>query len=70
MDEKHNRIIRIINSKMLQTCYSLIKSNLDNITLGTKDVTLFNNSLNLEQFNKTVVNLQEGKLNLALQDKS
>ncbi len=40
IDGKYNRIIRIINFKMLQICYLLIKSNPDNITPGTKDVIL------------------------------
>lgn len=60
-DGKHNGIIRIIDSKMLQTCYSLIKSNPGNMTPGTEDVTLFNDGLNLEWFNKTAVDLQEGR---------
>jgi len=32
------------------------------MTPGTEDVTLFNDSLNLEWFNKTVVDLQEDRL--------
>ena len=31
------------------------------MTPGTKDVTLFNDVLNLEWFNKTAVDLQEGR---------
>lgn len=58
-DGKFNGIIRIIDSKMLQTCYSLIKSNPGNMTPGTEDITL--DSINLDWFNKTAVDIREGR---------
>lgn len=58
-DGKYNGIIRIINSKMLQTCYSLIKSNPGNMTPGTEDITL--DGINLEWFDKTAVDILEGR---------
>jgi hypothetical protein len=59
MDGKYNGIIRIIDSKMLQTCYSLIKSNPGNMTPGTEDITL--DGINIEWFDKTAVDLLEGR---------
>jgi len=58
-DGKHNGIIRIIDSKMLQTCYSLIKSNPGNMTPGTEDITL--DGINIKWFNKTAVDILEGR---------
>jgi group II intron reverse transcriptase/maturase len=58
-DGKYNGIIRIIDSKMLQTCYSLIKSNPGNMTPGTENITL--DGLNLEWFDKTAIDLREGR---------
>ena len=58
-DEKYNGIIRIIDSKMLQTCYSLIKSNPGNMTPGTENITL--DGINIEWFNKTAVDILEGR---------
>jgi len=56
---KYNGIIRILDSKMLQTCYSLIKSNPGNMTPGTTDITL--DGLNTEWFDKTAKVLIEGR---------
>jgi group II intron reverse transcriptase/maturase len=58
-DGKYNGIIRIIDSKMLQTCYSLIKSNPGNMTPGTEDITL--DGINIEWFNKTATDIKEGR---------
>jgi retron-type reverse transcriptase len=59
MDGKYNGIIRIIKSKMLQTCYSLIKSNPGNMTPGTVDITL--DGINIEWFDKTAEDILEGR---------
>jgi len=56
---KFNGIIRIIDSKMLQTCYSLIKSNPGNMTAGTENITL--DGINLEWFNETATDIKEGR---------
>jgi group II intron reverse transcriptase/maturase len=58
-DGKYNGIIRIIDSKMLQICYSLIKSNPGNMTPGTEDITL--DGINLEWFDKTTIDILEGR---------
>lgn len=58
-DGKYNGIIRIIDSMMLQTCYSLIKSNPGNMTQATENITL--DGLNLEWFNKTAIDIREGR---------
>ncbi|KAG6887545.1 hypothetical protein C0995_014530 [Termitomyces sp. Mi166 len=58
-DGKYNGIIRILDSIMLQTCYSLIKSNPGDMTPGTEDITL--DGLNLEWFNKTAIDIREGR---------
>nr|AYM32748.1 hypothetical protein DXG00_000013 [Termitomyces sp.] len=59
MNGKYNGIIRIIDSTMLQTCYSLIKSNPGNMTPGTENITL--DGINLEWFNKTAIDIREGR---------
>lgn len=69
VDGKYNGIIRIIDSIMLQTCYSLIKSKPGNMTppLGptlpwggrTEDITL--DGINLEWFDKTAIDIREGR---------
>lgn len=56
-DGKYNGIIRIIDSKMLQTCYSLIKSNPGNMT--TENITL--DGINIEWFDRTAVEILEGR---------
>ena len=56
---KYNGIIRIIDSKMLQTCYSLIKSNPGNMTPGTEDITL--DGINVKWFDRTAVDILEGR---------
>lgn len=56
---KYNGIIRIIDSKMLQTCYSLIKSNPGNMTPGTEDITL--DGINVKWFDQTAVDILEGR---------
>jgi retron-type reverse transcriptase len=58
-DGRYNGIIRIIDSKMLQTCYSLIKSHPGNMTPGTEDITL--DGINIEWFDRTAVNILEGR---------
>jgi len=58
-DGKYNGIIRIIDSKMLQTCYSLIKSKPGNMTAGAESITL--EGLNLRWFEKTAKDIQEGR---------
>lgn len=58
---KYNGIIRIIDSKMLQTCYSLIKSNPGNMTTGNSNIKL--EDINLEWFDKTAKNIKEGRFN-------
>lgn len=58
-DGRYNGIIRIIDSKMLQTCYSLIKSNPGNMTPGTEDITL--DGINLGWFDKTAKDILEGR---------
>jgi retron-type reverse transcriptase len=58
-DGKYNGIIRIIDSNMLQTCYSLIKSNPGNMTSGTEDIKL--DGINTEWFNRTAVDILEGR---------
>lgn len=58
-DGKYNGIIRILNSKMLQTCYSLIKSNPGNMTAGTDKITL--DGINIEWFDKTAKDILEGR---------
>jgi group II intron reverse transcriptase/maturase len=56
---KYNGIIRILDSNMLQTCYSLIKSNPGNMTPGTENIPL--DGLNLEWFNITATDIKEGR---------
>jgi hypothetical protein len=56
---KYNGIIRILDSKMLQTCYSLIKNNPGNMTPVTENITL--DGINLEWFNITATEIQEGR---------
>ena len=58
-DGKFNGIIRIIDSMMLQTCYSLIKSKPGNMTPGTESINL--DSLDLEWIEKTTKDIQEGR---------
>nr|AYE93387.1 hypothetical protein C0993_000007 [Termitomyces sp.] len=58
-DGKYNGIIRIIDSKMLQTSYSLIKSNPGNLTPGTENTTL--DGINSEWFDRTAVDVLEGR---------
>jgi len=58
-DGKFNGIIRIIDSNMLQTCYSLIKSNPGNMTPGTENITL--DGINLNWFNTTATDIKEGR---------
>ena len=43
---KYNGIIRILDTNMLQTCYSLIKSNPGNMTPETENITLDGINLN------------------------
>jgi hypothetical protein len=62
-DGRYNGIIRIIDSKMLQTCYSLIKSNPGNMTPGTEDITL--DGINLKWFEKTAIDILEGRFKLS-----
>jgi group II intron reverse transcriptase/maturase len=56
---KYNGIIRILDSNMLQTCYSLIKSNPGNMIPGTENITL--DGINLEWFNMTATDIKEGR---------
>ena len=56
---KYNGIIRILDSNLLQTCYSLIKSNPGNMTPGTENTTL--DGINLEWFYKTATDIKEGR---------
>jgi group II intron reverse transcriptase/maturase len=56
---KYNGIIRILDSKMLQTCYSLITNNPGNLTAVTQNITL--DGLNLEWFNITATDIKEGR---------
>ena len=58
-DGKYNGIIRILDSEMLQTCYSLIKSKPGNMIPGTEDITL--DGINLEWFDKAAVDIREGR---------
>jgi group II intron reverse transcriptase/maturase len=58
-DGKFNGIIRIINSNMLQNCYSLIKSNPGNMTPGTKPITL--DGISIAWFDKTETDIKEGR---------
>jgi retron-type reverse transcriptase len=58
-DGKYNGIIRIIDSKMLQICYSLIKSNPGNMIPGNTDITL--DKINIEWFDKTAEDIIEGR---------
>lgn len=57
-DGKYNGIIRIFDSKMLQICYSLIKSNPGNMTPSTEDITI--DGININWFDKTAVDLRKG----------
>jgi len=56
---KYNGIIRILDSNLLQTCYSLITSNPGNMTPGTENTTL--DGINLEWFDKTATDIKEGR---------
>lgn len=56
---KYNGIIRILDSKLLLTCYSLIKSNPGNMTPGTENITL--DGINLEWFNTAAKDIKEGR---------
>nr|AYE93340.1 hypothetical protein C0992_000045 [Termitomyces sp.] len=56
---QYNGIIRIIDSMMLKTCYSLIKSKPGNMTLGAEDITL--DGIDLKWFEKTAKDIQEGR---------
>jgi hypothetical protein len=56
---KYNGIIRIIDSEMLQACYSLIKSNPGNMTPGTEDITL--DIINPDWFDKTAKDIKDGR---------
>lgn len=58
-DGKYNGIIRILDSEMLQTCYSLIKSKPGNMTPGTEDIKI--DGINLEWFDKAAVDIREGR---------
>lgn len=58
-DGKYNGIIRIIDSKMLQICYSLIKSNPGNMTPSTEDITI--DGINFNWFDQTAVDIRKGR---------